>query len=146
MKTLRLDIPLPPQGRPSDERVAETYARLGNVWKAGIVLGVSGQTVHKRLKKMGVECTGLNFLSEGDKARIAQYYAETDAKDFWLPDLCAELGRSKITICKYARSLGLTASGISDDRHAQGATISRMSDVPPGICRVTVYETPARAA
>lgn len=30
---------------------------------------------------------------------------------------------------------------ISDDRHAQGATISRMSDVPPGVCRVTVYET-----
>ncbi len=35
---------------------------------------------------------------------------------------------------------------ISDDRHAQGASISRSADVAPGTCKITVYETPARAA
>jgi Holliday junction resolvase RusA-like endonuclease len=29
---------------------------------------------------------------------------------------------------------------ISDDKHTQSAIISRSSDVPPGLCKVTVYE------
>ena len=32
---------------------------------------------------------------------------------------------------------------ISDDRHTQSAIISRSSDVPAGVCKVTVYEVKA---
>lgn len=32
---------------------------------------------------------------------------------------------------------------ISDDKHTQSAIISRSSDVPAGLCRVTVYEVKA---
>lgn len=103
MKVVQLDLPLP-----TDAQVAEAYARLGSIWKVGAELGISGQTAHKRLKRLGIQPAGVRYLSDVEKQRIIQYYTETPAASFALDDICREIGRSRITICKFARRAGLT--------------------------------------
>lgn len=89
------------------EIIAETYARHRSVWKAGEELGVAGQTVHKWLKKLGIE-TDKNYYSEADKAAIRDYYANTSPEDFDLDALAKSMGREKANVCRVARLLGLT--------------------------------------
>lgn len=113
--------------RPSDEAVAEAYARLGSIWKAGAELGLAGQTVQKRLISAGVKPTGVRFFSDQEKSRIVQYYRETPPETFDLVKLCAELGRSKATVCKFARSEGLTnASRAMSDNRRTSLSVSRV--------------------
>src|SRR5438309_6040224 len=40
--------------RVSDEEIATAYIETGSIWKAGKRLGVAGQSVHERLRRLGI--------------------------------------------------------------------------------------------
>lgn len=92
----------------SDEEIANSYRALGNIWKVGEALGLHGQTVCNRLKKIGINRTGVNFISDEDINFIRSYYLNTPKEIFNLDDLAQQLGRTKQFICRRAKYLGLT--------------------------------------
>lgn len=90
----------------SDETIIEAYTRLKNIWSVGIEVGMCGQSVHERLKKIGVETYKKNFSIEEIQLLLSDYekYAEAGK----LHELSKLLKRSKSTICSKANELGLT--------------------------------------
>jgi DNA-binding Lrp family transcriptional regulator len=110
MSWIALD--LPPSGNNArvavtDDKLTEAYSRLGNVWKVADEVGISGQTVHRRLRRLGVD-TSINRFTEAEAERIKRFYSEQIGGDFTLADLAAELGRTKHIICRHAGKAGLT--------------------------------------
>lgn len=90
----------------TDDQVLEAYERTGSVWKAGKELGVCGQAVHERLKKLGKN-NHVNVFTEEDKNILMdRYVAYRDAGK--LDDLAKSMGRTKQFICRQAKELGLT--------------------------------------
>lgn len=88
--------------------IIELYEKLGNVWKVGDAVGLSGQTVHARLRAAGVD-TSKRVFSESEKDVLrGQYRAHVEAGS--LDDLAVAMGRTKQFICRQARALGLTDS------------------------------------
>lgn len=49
---------------PSNEEIIEAYKSTGSVWKAGKKVGISGQTVHERLKNLGYKLNSSNWTNE----------------------------------------------------------------------------------
>lgn len=82
------------------------YEKTGNVWRAGEILGIAGQTVHTYLKRAGVKMG--NPVTATERAAIRNYYETTETKDFNLTAFCVSLGRPKTSVCKIARQMGLT--------------------------------------
>ncbi len=88
------------------ENVKEAYEATGSVWKAGALLGLTGQQVHARLKKMGVERQHPKF-SEIEKERLRREYVSY-ANEGRLAALAEAMGRTKPFIARQAGLLGLT--------------------------------------
>lgn len=91
----------------SIEVIADSYSRLGSVWLVGKETGLSGQKVHYRLKRHGLN-KSLNVLSPTDAEKIRHYYTHTPKDDFDLNALAEKLSRTKATVCRYAGQMGLT--------------------------------------
>lgn len=91
----------------SDDAVIAAYRETENVWLAGERIGLSGQSVSRRLKKCGVPVTK-RWFTERERDIIRAYYSSTPVDTFDLQFLHVLLQRSKPTICKEARSLGLS--------------------------------------
>ena len=86
--------------------LVEAYRVTPNVWRVAEQFGMCGQSVYERLTKAGV-INHHNHLSDSDKQRLLNEY--TDAVDAGkLAELAASMGRSKTTLCRFARQLGLT--------------------------------------
>lgn len=110
----------------SDKAIIESYQRTRSVWKAGEELGISGQTVHDRLKKLGVEMNGNgNHWTVEAEIRLANEY-EVYRYFGKVSQLGKELGHNVYTLSRKAKELGLTSyayrkcprarlSGLSDD-------------------------------
>lgn len=97
---------LPP---PSANQLAELYREHGSVWKVGELVGMSGQTVHKRLSRAGV-IVPMNVFGDADKAVLRERYTiHADAGT--LDALAKSMGRTKQFICRQAGLLGLTNKG-----------------------------------
>ena len=75
----------PAKPRVSDQAVIDAYARHRSVWKAGAELGLSGQTVHKRLTyKLGYVLQKPEFTPAQVK-QIRDYYESTPLRpSIWL--------------------------------------------------------------
>lgn len=99
----------------SDSQIAEAYAELGNVWLAGERLGVSGQTVSRRMKAAGIS-GNKRWMTDADRAAIRAFYIETLPADFNLDVLADRLGRTRQMISREARSMGLTDQSRVSDR------------------------------
>jgi hypothetical protein len=52
--------------RASDQDIASAYRSTGSVWKAAKLLGLCGQSVHERLKTLGIALSGRKWASEED--------------------------------------------------------------------------------
>ena len=99
-----------PPLRVSDGQIIEAYDRLGNVWKVGLELGMSGQGVHKRLKKLGHE--DKDKWTDEQLGILKTAYSAVGAEGpIRLDELAQRLGRHKSNICRKARKLGLTSKG-----------------------------------
>lgn len=84
----------------------EEYHKLGNVWKVGREVGLSGQQVYARLKKLGVVKRMNLWTNEDDNILKEKYISYKLANN--LDVLASELGRTKPFICRKAKALGLT--------------------------------------
>lgn len=106
----------------TDPQIREAYARLGSVWKVGEELGMCGQSVHERLRKMGID-TGMNVFTKSDEKHLAERYVPyRDAGALQI--LADEMGRTKQFICRKAGELGLT------DRNAERRYARVWKDMP----------------
>lgn len=93
----------------SDEAIISAYEEMQNVWRVGERVGMSGQCVHKRLKKLGKINAHGPFSDAEREILKAEYnsYAENGIK----AELCAKLGRHIIQVTREASRLGLTRNG-----------------------------------
>ena len=91
----------------SDAEVISVYEKHKSIWRAGDELGVSGQTLAVRLRKLGHRMSW-RPMTEPEVRRIKQYYRETPPDLFNLSELARELDRTRQFICRYAGKLGLT--------------------------------------
>lgn len=86
--------------------IIHLYERMGSVWRVGEAIGLSGQTVHSRLRAAGVDTT-IRVFSENEKDFLrAEYRSYVDAGK--LTDLAVAMDRTKQFICRQAKALGLT--------------------------------------
>lgn len=108
----------------TDAQVAEAYSVTGSVWAAADKLGVSGQTVSRRLKLAGVP-VNKQWLTEQDRQAIRDYYAGTPSETFDLQVIADKLGRTRHLICREARALGLT----NQKREASSETRAKSSRI-----------------
>lgn len=92
---------------PSDADLIAAYKAHGSVWKAAEALGMVGQTVHRRLTKIGA-ITPMRIFTDQDRERLTAYYRDTPADKFSLEDLSREMGRTRQFLCRHAKSIGLT--------------------------------------
>ena len=77
----------------SNQEIIDAYIQTGSVWRAAKILGLSGQTVHERLKKIGHELPGSGW---------------TDAEIAELKELA-----NKMTISEIAHRLGRPYNGVA---------------------------------
>ncbi len=94
--------------RVDDETLLSVYKETGSVWKTGEIVGLCGQSVHERVKKLGAS-RGLNVFTDADRDRLIREY-EGFASSGKLSELAESMGRTKQFIARQARSLGLTNS------------------------------------
>lgn len=94
----------------SDETIIESYNRLNNVWKVAKEVGLCGQSVWERLKKLSL----INKIREPHIRKFKdydilkeKYLIYRDRGDLDL--LAKELGRTKQFVCRKAKELGLTS-------------------------------------
>ena len=92
--------------RVSDTTLIESYSKTGNVWKTAAEVGLCGQTVYERLKKLNVVKTMNLWTPEDDKILLNEY--KKHKADNTLEELARKLGRTKTFSCRKARALGLT--------------------------------------
>lgn len=90
----------------TDVQIRESYRRTKSIWKSGDEIGISGQTIHERLRRMGVDTSQNLFTSKEDELikRVYDLY-RNEGK---LSELASRMNRSKTTICTRAKRLGLT--------------------------------------
>lgn len=96
--------------RVSDEDVVKSYKKTRNIWESAKELGICGQSVWERLKKLNIkECTN-NKLSDEDKKKIIDFYKKGfETGDGQLEKFCKEIKRTKQFVCRYAKMEGLTS-------------------------------------
>jgi hypothetical protein len=101
-------IPCPkPRQKVTDEQIIHAYQKTNSVWKAAKILGICGQSVHERLKKIGAISN--NYFTEEEKNKIEQLYKKGFSRgDGSLDALCNELKRTKQTVSRMARKLGIS--------------------------------------
>jgi uncharacterized protein DUF1064 len=90
------------------QTIVDSYRRLKSVWKVAQELGISGQNVHKKLRKFGIIQN--NFFKPEEKKRIQEFYENGFLPgDGKLDEFCRSLSRKKHNICRFAKTLGLTS-------------------------------------
>lgn len=93
----------------SDEKILESYKKFQSVWKVAKDVGLCGQSVHERLKKLNAIIPP-RFFSAEEIEKIKSLYSNDDFKsgDGKLRKLCKELNRDLTTVVGKAKELGIT--------------------------------------
>lgn len=93
----------------TDQQILDAYNEVHNVWKAGELLGMCGQSVHERLKRLGVNLNNRPF-TENDFLILKEFYTTHELKrgSGELQEIADKLGRTKQFISRKAKQLGLT--------------------------------------
>lgn len=96
----------PAKQRATDAQILDAYQRTGNIWEAAKLLGLCGQSVQERLVRLGVDRSNRPFTdAERERIRL-EYLLYRDAGK--LSQLALSMERTKPTLCREARKLGLT--------------------------------------
>ena len=90
----------------TDQQLLESYRQHGNIWEVGKEFGMCGQSVHERLRKLGVAKKVRAFTDEERETLMREY--TKNCEDRTLGTLAKRMGRSKHFICRKAKELGLT--------------------------------------
>lgn len=91
----------------TDQVIIESYQTTGSIWKTGKEVGLAGQTVHYRLKKLKIPRNHPPF-SKNDQQVLRENYSFYRSSEK-LDDLAKQLKRTKCFICRKAKALGLTS-------------------------------------
>jgi len=105
----------------SNEILIKSYKKHNSVWLVAKEVGLCGQSVHERLKKLG-KVNKLNKLSLEEKAEIERVYLSGIKRgDGKLQALSKKINRTIPFISRYAGSLGLTtySRSVANKKHAQ---------------------------
>lgn len=106
----------------SDLDLVASYARLDSVWAVAREFGMCGQSVHERLKKLGVDLS-VRVPQENIEKIRSVYSSGFLCGDGTMQNLCAETGLNKQQISRFAKSFGL-----SDLRRSvSNETLAKMS-------------------
>lgn len=92
----------------TNEQVTESYNRLGSLWKVGNELGICGQSVWERLKKLGI--TDKDKWTNEQLSILREAYSVGGNEPLNINELSAKLNRTKSNVCRKARELGLVTS------------------------------------
>lgn len=115
----------------TDRELVAAYKRTKSVHKAGKLLGMYGQTVHDRLRKLGVCFRNHRWTPREEQILLEQYTRYRDAGT--LSDLAKKLGRTRQLLCRKARQLGLT--------HVQGPKLwNRVWKGLPQLEAIKIFE------
>ncbi|TLZ67902.1 MAG: HNH endonuclease [Methanobacteriota archaeon] len=77
----------------SDEEIATAYMETGSIWKAGKRLGVAGQSVHERLRRLGIKMAHQKWSrAEVEEARSLAAQGEPMAQ------IAARIGRTYFAV------------------------------------------------
>lgn len=100
---------MPYPKRVSDENLLRAYRETGSIWKAGERLGLCGQSIHERLRKLGA----IDAKNQAKGNDVINKIRETYETPFLrgeskLSNLEKEIGMHRSNICRIARRLGLT--------------------------------------
>ena len=94
----------------SDLQILTSYQELKSCRKVAEKFGMCSQSVHSRVKKMGIN-RKINTLTSEEKNMIITLYTEGFIKgDGRMKELAQKIGRTSPFISRFARSLGLTNS------------------------------------
>jgi hypothetical protein len=105
----------------TDQQIRNAYAATGSVWKAASVLGMCGQSVHERMKRLGITLNNPPFSSaELDRLR-GEHEAHADAGTLDL--LAVSMGRPKTSLCLAAKRIGLTRKDRTREYLAEGLSV-----------------------
>lgn len=88
----------------------ELYQKLGSVHVVGAAVGVTGDTVWRRLKKAGFKLKEGKWSAE-ELGRLRRYYEDTPASEFSLDAAAQLVGRDRIAVALKASRLGLSKMG-----------------------------------
>lgn len=111
----------------TDEQIIEAYSRLHSVWKVAGEFGMCGQSVHERLRRLGID-TSKNVFTDDDRRYLAERYV-LYRDGGMLQALADEMGRTKQFICRQAGKMGLT------DQGAQRKYARVWKDMPETVCK-----------
>lgn len=89
-----------------EEDIIRSYEKTKSVWKTGKEVGLAGQTIHKKLVKMGIKRT-LPKFSESEFEILRKDYLKY-RKMGRLSEFAKRMGRTKPFICRKAAEIGLT--------------------------------------
>jgi len=94
----------------ADDQLWDAYQAFGSIWKAAEALGVSGQSLHRRLHSAGyvLSGSGKKWSDEDTTALCAAYQANELRGDLDLSSLAESMGRTPQYLCRKAGELGLT--------------------------------------
>lgn len=90
----------------SDKELIEEYGKNKSIWKTAEKFGMCGQTVWERLKKLGIKLNNPKFSDEEEKILRKEY--KDFRKEGNLKVLAERLNRTRFSICRKAKELGLT--------------------------------------
>lgn len=94
----------------SDQEILESYAKTQSVWRSAQELGMCGQSIHERLKKLGAS-NPLKTVTEEQIQIIKDAYSVPFLRgESPLAALELKLGMHRTNICRIARRLGLTSA------------------------------------
>lgn len=95
---------------PTIDEIIDVYKRTGSIWETGKILGVAGQTVHKKLARIKHpmrRCT----VTDDEKLEIRMVYEQAvERGDVGVKLLANRLGMSAITVSRRAKEMGLTTN------------------------------------
>lgn len=93
----------------TDEQILESYKRIGNIWLVGKELGVCGQSVWERLKRMNIETKNPNLWTPTQLKILKEAYSGSLSSPININTLAELLGKEKSNVSRKARGLGLTS-------------------------------------
>ena len=93
----------------TNQEILDAYRETNNIWKAADKLGMCGQSVWERLKRMGIKLNS-RYFSDSEITRIKEVYnSGIVLGDNKLKNLSIELNRTIPLISRQAGKLGLTS-------------------------------------
>lgn len=99
-----------PHQKASDLEIVNLYSEIGNIWLVAEKLGMCGQSVWERLKKLNL-INDKNLFSKEEDDEIIRVYSEGFVRgEGALDRLVSKLSRTKQSVCRRARFLGLKTS------------------------------------